>query len=204
MDEPTRARVFLPFFSTKPREKGSGLGLSSAYGIITQSGGFIGVESEPMQGATFHVYLPEAEDVPVKAPRPDQLAPVVTGSETILVVEDSAPMRRLLRRILGDSGYTVHLAEDGPAALELAATCGPIDVILTDLVMPGMNGKAFADQFQERFGPTIVIYMSGYADENLAPQQVLEDSVNFIQKPFARDELLVLVREALDAPRQTG
>jgi CheY-like chemotaxis protein len=206
MDELVRSRIFQPFFSTKPRERGSGLGLSSAYGIIRQSGGFIGVESEPMQGSTFHIYLPEAEAEDAgltEAARSDQSTRVVTGNERILVVEDSAPMRRLLRRILGDSGYEVHLAEDGSAALELAATCGPIDLILTDLVMPGMNGKAFADQFQERFGPTVVIYMSGYADENLAPHGVLEDSVNFVQKPFARDELLMRVREALDAPRRT-
>jgi len=204
MDEGTRLRVFQPFFSTKPREKGSGLGLSSTYGIINQSGGYIGVESAPMEGATFHIYLPEAEGVSIPEARTELPVPEATGSERILVVEDSAPMRRLLQRMLGDSGYDVHLAEDGPAALELAATCGRIDLVLTDLVMPGMNGKAFADRFQERFGPTVVVYMSGYADEYLAPQRVLEGSVNFIQKPFSHDELLRLVREKLDAPRRTG
>jgi PAS domain S-box-containing protein len=204
MDEDTRSRVFQPFFSTKPREKGSGLGLSSVYGIITQSGGYISVESEPMKGATFHVYLPESEDAAPGDALRDENVPVATGSESILVVEDSAPMRRLLRRVLGESGYDVHLSEDGPSALEAAAQCGPIELILTDLVMPGMNGKVFADQFQERFGPTPVIYMSGYTDEYLHPHRLPEDTVNFIQKPFAHDDLLALVRETLDSRRETG
>jgi PAS domain S-box-containing protein len=202
MDEATRARVFQPFFSTKPIEKGTGLGLSSAYGIISQSGGYIAVESEPMQGATFHVYLPETDAIPVAATESVDRQTAAIGSETILVVEDAAAMRRLLKRILEGSGYRVLLAEDGTKALELAERCDSIDLILSDLIMPGMDGKAFTDEFQQRYGPTRVIYMSGYADDYLAPHRVLDDSVNFIQKPFGSEDLLALIRNALDSPRE--
>jgi signal transduction histidine kinase/CheY-like chemotaxis protein len=198
MDESTRLRIFQPFFTTKPSEKGTGLGLSSVYGIVSQSGGHIVVESQPMQGATFHVYLPETEDTREEVAEPALRATVGTGDETILVVEDSAPMRRLLKRMLESCGYLVHMAEDGSKALELAATCGPIDLVLTDLIMPGMDGKTFADQFEERYGRTAVIYMSGYADDHLDSHRFEGGSFNFIQKPFVQDDLFAMIREVLD------
>jgi PAS domain S-box-containing protein len=199
MDEETKARIFEPFFTTKPQGKGTGLGLSSVYGIVKQSGGQISVESEPHRGTKISVYLPLVEEpIDSGCARMDSETGV-GGFERILVVEDDKAMRQLLWRSLTRRGYSVHLARDGEEALRIAASCQEkIDLLLTDLVMPGMSGRAFADRFQQIHGSAPVLYMSGYADDTLGAHRILDGSVNFIQKPFTTRELARKLRQALE------
>ncbi|HEV8129443.1 MAG TPA: CHASE3 domain-containing protein [Candidatus Eisenbacteria bacterium] len=200
MDSETRARIFEPFFTTKAMGKGTGLGLSTVYGIVKQSQGHMWVYSEPGQGATFKVYLPlhtEAEEPSAPAP-PARVVP--RGWETILAVEDEESLLNLVAEILRDGGYQV-LPAHGPKEAQriLAEYREPIHLLLTDVVMPGLSGRALADQaLKERPGMR-VLYMSGYTDNAIVHHGVLDPGVTFIQKPFTPDALIKLVREVLDA-----
>jgi PAS domain S-box-containing protein len=200
MDEETRRRVFEPFFTTKEPGKGTGLGLCTAYGTITQSGGHITVRSEPGRGTTFDVYLPRV-DAPVESALPGEDRHVPGGAETILVVEDSDSLRQLACEILAENGYEVLEARSGAAALERAGRHpGRIDLVLTDVVMPGMSGRELAEKLAETRPAPRVIFMSGYTDEAVVRHGVLAEGTAFIQKPFQLVTLLSKVRDVLDRP----
>jgi signal transduction histidine kinase/ActR/RegA family two-component response regulator len=199
MAEQTKAQMFEPFFTTKPSGKGSGLGLSSVLGIVQQSGGQIAVESGPSCGTAISIYLPEVDEPIDPLPGAAAQNEVERCAGHILVVEDEKAVRRVLERLLTGQGYTVDLAEDGMQALEIARQCGNgIDLLLTDLVMPGMSGRTLADRLHEICGPVPVLYMSGYADDTLGDQRILHDSMRFIQKPFTSDQLTRELRQVLE------
>jgi len=200
MDEATQAHLFEPFFTTKEVGKGTGLGLATVYGIVKQSGGYIWVYSEPGRGTTVKVYLPRvpgAAEPPLPAPEPPALR---GGHETVLLVEDAAPVRTLARRSLEACGYQVIDAADGPKALELSARhTGEIAVLVTDVVMPGMSGRELAERLAPTRPAMKVLYTSGYTDDAMVRQGVLNAGVAFLQKPFVPDSLARKVREVLDS-----
>jgi signal transduction histidine kinase/CheY-like chemotaxis protein len=202
MDAATRARAFEPFFTTKPIGQGTGLGLSTVYGIVKQSGGYVWLESEPGKGTTVRIQLPEAEANPEEEPtRPPVSA---RGGETILVVEDEPVVRRLARTALEDSGYKVMEAGDGAEALAvLAATNGQVDLVLSDVVMPRLGGKELDEALRKLRPELPLLYMSGYPGHEVAERGLLDPAASFIQKPFAPEELVQRVRGMLDgrAPR---
>ncbi|MEX2283772.1 MAG: PAS domain S-box protein [Gemmatimonadota bacterium] len=199
MDSATRARIFEPFFTTKEQGKGTGLGLATVYGIVKQSGGFIWVYSEPGQGATFKIYFPLAEqhEVPVGELEGTQRVP--GGSETILIVEDAAHVRMAVKQILMRYGYTVLEAPDGQVALHYAARAVRVDLLLTDVVMPGVSGRVLAEQFTARRPGVKVLFMSGYTDDAVMRHGVLNRDTAYLQKPFSAEALARKVREVLDA-----
>ena len=193
MDEQTKARVFEPFFTTKETGKGTGLGLATVYGIVKQAGGFITVDSEPGRGTTFKVYLPRVDE-PV-APAIARPAPAEPrrGTETVLVAEDAPSVRLVTRQVLERYGYTVLEAPTGDIALRLAAKHhGPIHLLLTDVVMPGLSGRQLAGQLSLLRSEMKVLYVSGYAD-------AVEPVAAYLQKPFAPEALARRVRDVLDA-----
>ncbi len=197
MTPEVKAHVFEPFFTTKPRGKGSGLGLSTVFGIVKQLGGHIFVYSEPNQGTTFKVYLPRAEGSIAAAPG-RATTPVEGGQETVLVVEDEPAIRGVIRRLLEMSAYTVLDAGTPAEALELAGSYEQaIDLLLTDVVLPGMSGRELAEQLQVRRPGLTVLYMSGYTDDAVVHQGRLDPDTAFLQKPFAPDALLRRIREVL-------
>ena len=201
MDRETAARVFEPFFTTKPIGRGTGLGLSTAYGIVKQSNGVIAVESEPGAGTSFQIHLPRVEAV-APDPPPTRSDRAVTGSETILLVEDDAAVRSLARRVLTRFGYHVLEASDGRAASEISRShAGSIDLLVTDVVMPEMSGKDVADRLlREREGMR-VLFMSGYTYDMIAQRGVLHAGSSLLEKPFTPEQLTRKVREVLDAVR---
>jgi two-component system cell cycle sensor histidine kinase/response regulator CckA len=201
MDAHTKRHLFEPFFTTKEQGKGTGLGLATVYGIVKQSGGYIWADSEPGKGSAFSVYLPRAErpvECPASAPEP---APSTRGSETVLLVEDEAGVRRLARRMLESAGYRVLDAANGPEAEAVFAQHqGSIDLLVSDVIMPGMSGP---DLFRRltRLQPALrVAYMSGYASETMGGQHGLQPGQPHLQKPFTGPQLTSCVRAALDAP----
>jgi len=198
MDAATLARVFEPFFTTKERGKGTGLGLASVYGIVRQSGGHIAVRSTPGAGTTFRIHLPRVDEpVDVSRAAPLVTAPVA-GTETILVAEDEQIVRVLVRKVLEQAGYMVLLAGGGAEALRLAERHpGPIQLLVTDVVMPGMNGRELARRLVERRPMTKVLYLSGYADDAVERHGVLDPGTAFMQKPFSPSALATRVREVL-------
>ena len=202
MDEATQAHLFEPFFTTKEVGRGTGLGLATVYGIVKQSGGYIWVYSEVRHGTTVKVYLPRvaiAEEDAAPLPAVAEPAAPRGGSETVLLVEDAAPVRSLARRSLEASGYTVLDAADGAAALDLAARHGGgIDVLVTDVVMPGMSGRELAERLAPERPRMKVLYTSGYTDDAMVRQGVLTAGVAFLQKPFVPETLARKVREVLD------
>jgi two-component system, cell cycle sensor histidine kinase and response regulator CckA len=206
MSREIQDRVFEPFFTTKEQGKGTGLGLSMVYGIVKQSGGYIWLESEPGEGTTFRIYLPRVHEA-VGERQPEMPATgSVAGSETILLVEDEMAVRVLVRRVLERAGYKVLEAASGPDALALLAARNPdLDLLLTDVVMPGMSGRQLADQLTDAMPGLRVLYMSGYTDEAIVHHGVLEPGVAFLEKPFPPDVLLRRLREVLDnSPARAG
>ena len=204
MDVATQARIFEPFFTTKAKGKGTGLGLATVYGIVKQSGGHIWVYSEPGHGTTFKIYLPRVEDAAAPAKATPASIPSLRGSETILLVEDQEEVRRLARRVLEARGYAVLVAASGAEALQVAAAhTGPIHLLATDVIMPGMSGREVGLRLAPARPETKVLYLSGYADESIVHHGVLEPGIAFLQKPFTAEALGRKVREVLDT-RETS
>ncbi|MEU8818611.1 PAS domain S-box protein [Actinoplanes sp. NPDC048796] len=192
-------RAFEPFYTTKPAGKGTGLGLATVYGIVTAAGGDLNVYSEPGMGTTFTILLPTTDAAPAEAEPPAEPPADDYRRGTILAVEDEPALRDVLRRILSGAGHHVLVAPDGPAALTLAAEYeGPIDVLLTDVVMPHMLGKDLAERFAETRPGTAVLFMSGYARPVLASQGTLDPDVTLVEKPFSKNQLLTALRQCLD------
>jgi len=199
MDQETMARIFEPFFTTKETGKGTGLGLSTVYGIVKQSGGNIWVYSERGRGTTFKIYLPRIDDDAEKYGHGGDAATITTGNETILLVEDEEMLRKLGRQTLKGHGYEILEAANGDEAIALSAQHeGTIHLLLTDVVMPGMSGCEVATRLLESRRSLRVLFMSGYTDDAIVHQGVLDESANFIQKPFSPDQLACRVREVLD------
>lgn len=205
MTAETRGRIFEPFFTTKQRSKGTGLGLSTVYGIVKQSGGFIWAHSDFGKGTTFKVYLPRAVDTAATEQRPARWAAAPQGTETVLLVEDEDSVRELARRILVGRGYRVLEAADALQALEVArGHPEPIHLLLTDVIMPGLNGRELAEQLRPQRPGIEVLYMSGYSDHAVLRDQTLNSGTNFLHKPFTPESLAVRVRDVLDLRRPAG
>ena len=200
IDSETQKHIFEPFFTTKEKPHGTGLGLATVYGIVSQSGGHIFVASEPGRGSTFAIYLPRVEEIASAAGAPAAPAAVRRGSETILLVEDEEAVRGLTRRCLESSGYTVLQASSAEEALPIAARhAGRLDLLLTDVIMPGASGPELARRLLELRPGTRVLYVSGYTDASMASQGALDNGAFFLQKPFTPETLARKVREVLDA-----
>src|SRR5690606_6738766 len=192
--------IFEPFFTTKEKGKGTGLGLSTVYGIVKQSGGFIWVYSEPGQGATFKIYLPRVDAPAEQTPAPQPEVAAHAGEETILLVEDEPAVRDLAQRILRRKGYRVIVASNGREALDLVERQeGPIGLLVTDLIMPQMDGRELAQRLAALRPGLPVLFMSGYTGDTIAQRGVLDPDVAFIEKPFSPEGLARKVREILDA-----
>ncbi|HEU4794951.1 MAG TPA: ATP-binding protein, partial [Pyrinomonadaceae bacterium] len=205
MDAETRQRIFEPFFTTKAPGKGTGLGLSMVYGIVRQSGGNIWVYSEEGRGTTFKIYFPRVTDTAEEYKRAAATLPAPKGSETILLVEDAEWVRQLARQVLEQAGYRVLEASSADAAIQICESAHNgtrIDLLLTDVVMPGMSGNDMSKHVLVKRPNLPVLYMSGYTDDAIVQHGVLEPGINFIQKPFSPDALALKVREVLDARPQ--
>jgi PAS domain S-box-containing protein len=201
MDNATRERLFEPFFTTKELGKGTGLGLATIYGIVKQNKGYIHVDSAPGQGATFRIYLPRhvIADDEMTADEPQQ--PARGGHETLLLVEDEKAILHMVERMLTMKGYTVLTADTPARAKELAvAHGGKIDLLISDVIMPGMNGRDLAERLKDDFPDLRVLYMSGYAADVITNENELDEHAEFIQKPFGIADLAHAVRKILDQP----
>ena len=198
MDAETQSRIFEPFFTTKEKGKGTGLGLSTVYGIVKQSGGYVWVYSEPGRGTTFKIYLPLAEEAETALQPETAAAADPPGLETVLLVEDEEHVRRVARQFLEIRGYSVLEAKNGDEALQLAHSHpGPIHLLLTDVVMPGMNGRELWQRLSWR--PEMrVLFMSGYPENAIVQHGTLEPGVMYLQKPFTLNALTHKVREVLN------
>jgi len=198
MDRATQAHIFEPFFTTKGTGAGTGLGLSTAYGVVRQSGGHIQVESQLGQGSTFRIYLPRVEGI--EAPRPPAaLGATPRGSEVILLAEDEASVRKLISAQLGLLGYRVISAFDGANAIQVAREHpGNIDLLLTDLVMPKLGGKDLAEELRKTLPGLKAVFISGYAGHAASPTDLDLPATYFLQKPFSIQQLAKMIREVLD------
>jgi CheY-like chemotaxis protein len=200
MDAQTQSHIFEPFFTTKEIGKGTGLGLATVYGVVKQSGGYIWVYSEPGLGTTFRVYLPRVTHAVGKSVPGEIAATAIRGSETILLVEDEESLRKLTCTMLEQSGFTVLEAQGGLEAIEVARNCrGSIDLLLTDIVMPGMNGREVARNLTLARPGLKVVYMSGYSGFGNRGLDAQEEVL--LSKPFSREALLNKVHEVLHAQK---
>ena len=204
MDEETQAHIFEPFFTTKEKGKGTGLGLATVYGIVKQSGGFIWVYSELGKGTSFKIYLPRVNEaeVHIGAPKPAVELPV--GTETVLLTEDEQDVREIAREFLESGGYKVIEAKNGTEAIAIAADHrGKIDLLVTDMVMPGMTGQELAVKLQQEHQGLSVVFMSGYSEHAATEMADADPSVRLLTKPFSRGALLRTVREILQARQKS-
>jgi PAS domain S-box-containing protein len=199
MDESTQRRIFEPFFTTKGQGRGTGLGLSTVYGIVKQSGAAISVVSAPGAGATFSVYFPRTDGFALAQSAEKDFASPLSGTETILLVEDEPAVRDLVERVLNSRGYQVLSAGHGGDALQLAqGRKGEIDLVLTDIVMPAMSGRELVDAIRSTRPGVRVLYMSGYTDDEIVRRGLHDPNMSFIQKPFTAENLALQVRKILD------
>jgi PAS domain S-box-containing protein len=204
MDEATQSRIFEPFFTTKGPEKGTGLGLATVWGIVIQSGGYIEVYSEVGLGTTFKVYLPRTGEQAGASKSHPAIAQPVQGTETILLVEDEAEVRALARLVLQSHGYRVLEAQSGAEALLIAQRHhGPIDLLVSDVVMPNMSGRRLAERMEIVRPELKVLYLSGYTDDAIVHHGITDDDAPFLQKPFSPLTLARKVRQLLDAGKQS-
>jgi signal transduction histidine kinase len=200
MDETTRSRIFEPFFTTKGPGKGTGLGLSTVYGIVKQSGAAISVRSAPEMGTGFRILFPLTDGVNPTQSKQEELGTDDVGSETILLVEDEDSVRNLAQRILQSRGYKVLAAQHAGDAIQMASAADQqIDLVVTDVVMPGMNGRQLVEALHARTPGVRVLYMSGYIDDDFVRRGLLASNVSFLQKPFTGKSLGRRVRSVLDA-----
>jgi CheY-like chemotaxis protein len=197
MDARTAGRAFEPFYTTKDVGQGTGLGLSTVYGIVKQAAGYVWIYSEPGHGTSVKVYLPA---VLASERRADRSRPAgLRGEERSLVVEDEEMVRHMACRALEDFGYTVLEAKDGQTALELLDSLeAPVDLVLCDIVMPGLSGPALGAAIARRAPPVPIVYMSGYPSQDVARRQLVPPNAAFIQKPFRPEDLAAKVRGVLD------
>jgi CheY-like chemotaxis protein len=201
MDDRTRARLFEPFFTTKELGRGTGLGLATVYGIVRQSGGHIRVHTRLHEGSTFSIYLPRAEGPSDAEEDGSGMAEAPGGAGTVLVVEDEEAVRTLASRVLRAKGYRVLEAASADLALAiLGGSHEPIDLLLTDVVMPGMSGPTLAQRLVDRHPSLRVLYMSGYAEEAIERQGSLPAGGDLLEKPFTADQLARRVRAAIAGP----
>ncbi len=199
MDESVRARMFDPFFTTKERGTGTGLGLATVYGIVRQNGGYIWSYSEPGQGTTIKVYLPRAEDVLEPGHREDAHLKELTGSETVMVLEDNDLVRNMALKVLKRYGYHTLEARDGKEAIRVSRDFdGVIHLLLTDVIMPGMSGKEVSEKLQAERPAMQTLYMSGYTQNIIIQKGILTSDIHYIQKPFTPKALARVVRETIE------
>ena len=200
MDAKIKARIFEPFFTTKPVGKGTGLGLATVYGVVQQIGGYIWLYTELGHGTSFKIYLPRVDAVETEAASEASLAGALDGSETVLVAEDEEAVRQIIEKALDAHGYRVLSARDGAEALERAsAYAGQIDLLVTDVVMPDMNGRELSRRLVENRPNLRTLYLSGYTDDAILHRGVLQQGVAFLQKPFSLRMLARKVREVIEA-----
>jgi len=199
MDVATQSRIFEPFFTTKGPEKGTGLGLATVFGIVKQSGGHIEVYSELGVGSVFKVYLPREVNGSEPTPIPIQEKAALQGKGTVLVVEDEPGVRNLVRMVLEGHGYTVLVARDGLEGLRVAEQhLGALDLLVTDVIMPGLNGREMAERLQASRPNLRTLFLSGYTDDAIVRHGVLSGEVPFLQKPFTPSDLAQKVGEVLE------
>jgi two-component system, cell cycle sensor histidine kinase and response regulator CckA len=198
MDKDTQTHIFEPFFTTKSPGEGTGLGLSTVYGIVKQNDGYVRVYSEPDKGTTFKIYFPAAASTGPVASRTQAPAALRRGSETVLLVEDEDAMRQLARECLEASGYAVLVAPNGEAAIEIAKKHrGSIELVLTDVIMPGISGRELARTLTAIRPEAKILYMSGYPNDLIAQHGLLDPDTILVEKPFTFHSLLTKLRQAL-------
>ena len=198
MDRQTVAHIFEPFFTTKESGRGTGLGLSTVYGIVKQSGGYIWVYSEPGKGSTFKIYLPRVDEVSEGTSIAQAAPRSQRGTETILIVEDEEAVRELIQTVLTEKGFDVIVSLDPQHAEKIASEfAGEIHLLLTDMVMPGMSGRELAERISAKRRDIRVLFMSGYTDNVITSGGMLQEGLAFLQKPFSPAALVQKVREVL-------
>lgn len=203
MDEDTQARMFDPFFTTKERNKGTGLGLSTVYGTINQSGGTVTVSSKPGEGTTIQIFLPRVEETVQTVEQTEEAPKASNGEETILVVEDDDAVRRMTREFLTIKGYTVKEARSGAEAIEFVGNhAEPIDLVLTDVIMPGMKGRELGGRLAALRTDLKILYMSAHTEDTVMDLDMIAPGTAFIEKPFSPEELASKVREVLVANKE--
>ena len=200
MTDEVKAHLFEPFFTTKGVDKGTGLGLATCYGIISQSGGDVRVYSEPNCGTTFKVYLPRIEEPNCVKLSPANSNNLPAGTESLLLVEDEKIVKKLAATVLRECGYQVQEAGNPLEALALIDGGAQFDLVVTDVIMPHMSGKELYDKIKARSGEAKVLFISGYTDDALANLGVLDGELAFLEKPFSPARLARKVREVLDGP----